>query len=221
MPNRYFHNIFSDSQEVVLNYSYYAIWKNKAYSLTKCISKNASSSSNIDLYTGTTGIAYMYYRLAVLNSYDAGASSTYINKAVEMLKLKEYKYNKKKSCQFICGDAGVNAVHAAIYHHIGDEKTSEIHLENFKKGLAICKPIDFYMPGGDELFVGRAGYLYGVLWLEKVFGKKIIADQDIIELCLTIVESGRKYSRQNKSRFPLMYSYYNTEYLGKFFFSDK
>ncbi|VVC32885.1 Hypothetical protein CINCED_3A019936 [Cinara cedri] len=212
MPNRYFRNVFPDNTN--LNYSYYVIWRNKAISLTKWIMKNASSSSSNDLYTGTTGIAYMFYRLATSNTYDTRMSTSYLNKAVEVLNLKEYKFNEKKSSQFICGDAGINAVYAAIYHQIGDEKTSEIYLENFKKGLTICKPIDFHMAGGDEYFVGRAGYLFGVLWLEKVFAKKIIADQDIVELCSTIVESGRRYSKQKKSMFPLMYSYYNKEYLG-------
>lgn len=221
MPHRYFQNVFSDSQDVVLNYPYYAVMKNKTHSLMKCISKNTPSTSNNDLYTGTSGIAFMYYRLATTDSYDTSMCATFLKKAVELLKLKELKYNEKKLCQFICGDAGVNAIHAAVYHAIGDVKTSEIYLENFKKGFTICKPIDFYMPGGDELFVGRAGYLFGVIWLEKQIGQKIISEQDINELCLTIVESGRKYSRQNKSIFPLMYSYYNTEYLGMFFSSDK
>lgn len=220
MPHRYFPNLFSDSQDIILNFTYHAIMKNKTHSLERCVNKNAPSSSYTDLYTGTSGIAFMYYCLATSDHYDTLMRETFLKKAVEILKLKEYKFNEKKSCQFICGDAGVNAIHAAVYHIIGDEKTSEIYVENFKRGLTICKPIDFYMPGGDELFVGRAGYLYGVLWLEKQIGQQIIAEQDIIELCLTIVESGRKYSRQNKSIFPLMYSYYNTEYLGMFFSSN-
>lgn len=214
MAKRYFKNVLSDSRVIDLNTSYYDFWKNKVYNLTEIIGQNASSSRDNDLYTGTTGIAYMFFYLATSDRFKNDPNDFY-DKAIAITKLKENNFDRKSSCQFICGDAGVNAVNAVIYSRIGDEKTAEMYLDRFVKGLSVCKPIDFFKPGGDELFVGRAGYLYGILWLEKMFGRQIIADKDIIELCSTIVESGRKYSKKNKSIFPLMYSYYNTEYLGK------
>jgi len=216
MSKRYFKNVFIDSQKIGSNTSY-DFWKDKVCSLMERISQNTSLSSDNDLYTGTTGIAYMFYHLATSEGFKNDSTSL-LNKAVAVSRLMEHNSSGKYPSQFICGDAGVNAVNAAIYHQMGDEKTAEIYLEHFKNGLAVCKPINFFKPGGDELFVGRAGYLYGLLWLEKVFNRKIIADLDIIQLCLTIVESGRNYSKKNKSLFPLMYSYYNTEYLGKYFF---
>lgn len=215
MPKRYFENKLSDN-DGNCNASY-GFWKDKINSLIECVSDNSSSSENI-LYTGSTGIAYMFYYLAITDKFKHN-SSALLNKAVDILnvsKIKENNFHKKGLCQFICGDAGVNAVSAAIFYKKGDVKTAEIYLEQFKIGVTVCKPIDFYKYGGDELFVGRAGYLYGVLWLEKVFGKKIVPDQDIIELCSTIVESGRIYSEKNNSIFPLMYSYHQKEYLGKF-----
>lgn len=214
MSKRYFKNILPDGQEVDSNISH-DFWKDNVYRLMECISQNISLSSDNDLYTGTTGISYMFFHLSTSEGFK-NDSTALLNKAVAVSRMMGHKSSEKCSCQFICGDAGVNAVNAAIYHHIGDEKTAEMYLERFKIGLAVCKQINFFKPGGDELFVGRAGYLYGLLWLEKVFSKKIIADPDIIQLCLTIVESGRNYSKKNKSIFPLMYSYYNTEYLGKY-----
>jgi len=216
MSKRYFNNVFHDSQEVGLNMSYDFL-KHSVYNLMEDISQNTSFSSDNDLYIGTTGIAYMYYHLATSEGFK-NDSTALLNKAVEVSKLRQPNSSEKYSSQFICGDAGVNAVNAAIFHKIGDEKTAEMYLEHFKNGLAVCKPINFFKPGGDELFVGRAGYLFGLLWLEKVFNRKIIADLDIIQLCLTIVESGRNYSKKNKSIFPLMYSYYNTEYLGNYLY---
>ncbi|XP_015373610.1 PREDICTED: lanC-like protein 3 homolog [Diuraphis noxia] len=212
MSKRYFKNVLLDGQEVDSN-TFHDFWKDNVYRLMECISQNTSLSPDNDLYTGTTGIAYMFFHLSTSEGFK-NDSAALLNKAVAVSRLMEHNLTEKCSSQFICGDAGVNAVNAAIYHQIGDEKTAEMYLERFKNGLAVCKPINFFKPGGDELFVGRAGYLYGILWLEKVFSKKIIADLDIIQLCLTIVESGRNYSKKNKSIFPLMYSYYNTEYLG-------
>lgn len=219
MPKRYFENRLSDDHEGDFNSSY-EFWENQINSLIKCVSDNSSSSENI-LYTGSTGIAYMFYYLAISDKFKYN-SSHLLNKAVEIVnvfKTQKNNFDKKGLCQFICGDAGVNAVNAAIYYKKGDVKTAEMYLEQFKIGLTVCKPIDFYKYGGDELFVGRAGYLYGVLWLEKVFGKKILPDQDIIELCSTIFESGRRYSEKNKSIFPLMYSYHQKEYLGILYFN--
>lgn len=214
MAKRYFNNIYSKSHEsdLCVNDKF---WKDKVNSLMQLVDQNASSSSKNTLYTGTTGIAYMFYHLAISKEFKNN-SSTYLNKAVKVLKIKENSFNQKKSNQFICGDAGVNAVNAAIFNQIGDTKMAEMYLKHFEKGVTICKPIDSLKSGEDELFVGRAGYLYGVLWLEKVFGKKIIPDQDVIDICSTIIESGRQYSKINKSMFPLMYSYHGKEYLGKF-----
>jgi len=214
MAKRYFKNIYSDSDESDLSTYNHEFWKGKINSLVQRIDQNASSSSKNTLYTGSTGIAYMFYYLAISNKFK-NDPSTYLNKAIKVLKFKENSFNRKKSNQFICGDAGVNAVNAAIYHEIGDEETAETYLEYFENGVTICKPIDSLKPGEDELFVGRAGYLYGVLWLEKVFERKIIPDQDVIDICLTIVESGRQYSKTSKSLFPLMYTYHSKEYLGK------
>ncbi|XP_060837330.1 lanC-like protein 3 homolog [Rhopalosiphum padi] len=212
MAKRFFNNIYSESYESDLS-EYHKVWKDKVNSLMQLVDQNASSSSKNTLYTGTAGIAYMFYHLAISNEFKNN-SSTYLNKAIKVLKLKERSFNQKKLNHFICGDAGVNAVNAAIYNQIGDTKKAEIYLKNFENGVTNCKPIDSLKAGEDELFVGRAGYLYGVLWLEKVFGRKIIPDQDVIDICLTIIESGRQYSKINKSMFPLMYSYHSKEYLG-------
>lgn len=215
MPDRYFTNDFSDSQEIGLNASY-DFWNDRVYKLIECVSKNISSLSGNDLYTGTVGVAYMFYRLATSEKFKNN-SSNFLNKAIAVLKLKENNLSKEGLCQFICGHAGVSAVSAAIYRQSDDDKMGELYLHHFQSGLAVCEPLDFFRSGGDELFVGRTGYLFGVLWLEKVFGRRIIQETDVIELCLTIVESGRRYSKKTKSIFPLMYSYYNTEYLGKLY----
>lgn len=214
MEKRYFKNVYSDSSES--DNTYKEFWKDKVKNLMQRVDQNASSSSKNTLYTGSAGIAYMFYQLAISNEFKKD-QSTYLNKAIEVLNLKDNSLNRKKPNQFICGAAGVNAINAAVYHQIGNAKMAEKYLEHFENGITICKPMGSLKPGEDELFVGRAGFLYGVLWLEKVFGRRIIPDQDVIEICLTIVESGRQYSKTNKSMFPLMYSYHSKEYLGKYY----
>lgn len=213
MPKRYFRNALSESNESLSETSD-EFWLDKVKHLVERIGQNALSKNT--LYTGTAGIAYMFYRLSVSDKFENDSVTLFLNKAVEVLKLKEKSHSERKLGRFICGDAGVNAINAVIYHRTGDEKMATTYLQNFQNGITVYIPKGSLEPGEDELFCGRAGYLYGVLWLEKVFGRKILPDQDVIELCSLIVKSGRKYSKKNKSIFPLMYSYHNKEYLGKF-----
>ena len=78
----------------------------------------------------------------------------------------------------------------------------------------ICKPLDFFSPGSDELFVGRAGYLCGSLLLNKKLGRTVVPPEVTRPLFDAIIKSGRLYSKSHQSKSPLMYSYYGNEYLG-------
>ena len=66
--------------------------------------------------------------------------------------------------------------------------------------------------------VGRGGYISGALWLNHMFKTEVVKLQDLYKICDSIVRSGQEYSvRKSNSRQrlpPLMYSYYDTEYLG-------
>lgn len=44
---------------------------------------------------------------------------------------------------------------------------------------------------------------------------QILSKDQIKSICQAIIESGRQYARRKRKPFPLMYSYYGTEYLGK------
>lgn len=215
MENRYFTNVFSDSGVIGLDASYNS-WKDRINLLIDGVIENVPMLGDNELYTGTMGVAYMFHRLTI-SKYFKNNSKRFLNEAITVLSLKENHFGERSLCRFICGDAGVSAVYAVIYHQSGDDKKAEFYLKYFKIGLTLSKQLEVFKHGGDELFVGRTGYLFGVLWLEKVFGKKIIDDKDIIEICLTIVESGRNYSKKNKSIFPLMYSFRKIEYLGKLY----
>ena len=79
----------------------------------------------------------------------------------------------------------------------------------------ICRPINFFQPGSDELFVGRAGYLCGSLILNKKLGRTVVSSEVTRPIFDAIIVSGQQYSQRYRSKSPLMYSYYRTEYLGK------
>ena len=66
--------------------------------------------------------------------------------------------------------------------------------------------------------MGRAGYISGALWLNSMFKTEVVKLQDLYRICDAIVKSGQEYSvrkSNSRQRLPhLMYSYYDTEYLG-------
>ena len=81
------------------------------------------------------------------------------------------------------------------------------------------------------MFLGRAGYIAGSLWLNQTLGKVMMmmmivtmtmmiifqpvhSPETLYQLCDLMVESGRRFSRKVSSKSPLMYSYYETQYLG-------
>ncbi|KAF0307625.1 LanC-like protein 3 [Amphibalanus amphitrite] len=44
---------------------------------------------------------------------------------------------------------------------------------------------------------------------------KVLPQERMFALCDAIVQSGREYSLRQRSPVPLMYAYYDTEYLGE------
>lgn len=46
---------------------------------------------------------------------------------------------------------------------------------------------------------------------------QILSKDQIRSICQAIIESGKQYARRKRKPFPLMYSYYGTEYLGKIY----
>jgi len=78
----------------------------------------------------------------------------------------------------------------------------------------MIKMIDPLGVGSDELFVGRSGYIMGCIWLERQLGQQVLDEDKVYQLCNVVIESGRKFSKKMSSKCPLMYSYYETQYLG-------
>ena len=51
--------------------------------------------------------------------------------------------------------------------------------------------------------------------LTAVSCRQILPQDRMFGLCDAIIQSGREYSLRQRSPVPLMYAYYDTEYLGK------
>ena len=48
--------------------------------------------------------------------------------------------------------------------------------------------------GSDEMLVGRAGYLSGALWLQKILGEVVVPHDKLYAICDTMLDVGRRYA---------------------------
>lgn len=217
---RYFPNNASDFQpEVSLDIPstlkpYLSEVLTKITDKFKPVEKNGEDG----LYLGTGGVSYMFYHLSKIPALRAYREK-YLENAVKYLLpalhvCSKNTMHKNDIPSFLLGNGGVYAVAAAIYNEVGDKEQCNKYKELYKEAGRICKQLQFLNCGSDELFVGRAGYICGALWLEDELKSRIFKIDDLYELCRLTIESGRKYSQQYESPSPLMYSYYNVEYLG-------
>ena len=174
------------------------------------------------LYVGSAGIAYAFLYVSQLqwsSDADTAAATTkeYLSLAQNYLEPSLSDLEERGSrvdYGFLLGDGGVMAVAAVLADKAGNQARSNAFAKRYAGMAEFCKPETFLPSGSDEFFVGRAGYLYGALWLNKQLGRIVVPMETMHELARVIVESGKNYSRRHKSPCPLMYAYYDTEYLG-------
>ncbi|XP_058819957.1 lanC-like protein 3 homolog [Topomyia yanbarensis] len=168
-----------------------------------------------DLYVGDAGIAYMFLRLHEMGLFGADALQ-YAKQYVANAKGKAIRYaaRAEERCSFLCGNAGIYAVSAAICHKLGQRQEMDEDLRHFASGITVCKKIDFNKNGSDELLFGRAGYLSGIYWLHQTIDKRLFAHETLSAISGVIIESGKRYSTTQRSPFPLMFHCWGDEYLG-------
>ncbi|XP_061193609.1 lanC-like protein 3 isoform X1 [Saccostrea echinata] len=199
-------------------------WHDNAIAIVKTILERMPpdpSTCSGGLYVGNSGVGYMLYYLATQESFQSDRQE-YLEQAlmyakVNMDYIRRGGMRSDPPSSFILGQAGVLVLCSLLYKTIGDEQNSDRYIAQYAQLAEHCKKIDIFgRNGSDELFVGRAGYLCGVLTLRQKTGKQVIGDDVLTALWRTIVASGRKGADKQRSspKSALMYSYYNTEYLG-------
>jgi len=220
MPKRYYENPYHDllaGQEIQVDH---ILWKTRIKELIEGIITNSNSSSTImrvdgGLYVGLAGIAYMMSYVS-----EKLPDLNFLENAKKLAQT-HYRFCQEDSSPdlgsrlgFLLGNTGVYAVNAAIAHSLGDAKACKNFVQLFSKAEEDYLTADPMGVGSDELFIGRSGYLTGCLWLQDKVGCEVLTEEKIFQLCDLIVQGGRKFSRKYSSKSPLMYSYYETQYLG-------
>eukprot|EP00064_Thunnus_orientalis_P001630 superscaffoldBa00000112_g1633 len=168
------------------------------------------------LYDGPAGVAYMLYHVSECPLFSQ-QRDVYLKTAKQIIDVSvryvDAEPDRNMRAAFLLGGAGIYAVAAMIYKSMGLAEFVK-PLTKFRNLWEVCAPINFLECGSDELFVGRAGYLCAALVLKQKLGIEILSKDQIKSICQAIIEAGKQYARKKRKPFPLMYSYYGTEYLG-------
>ncbi|BFG02976.1 lanC-like protein 3 homolog [Drosophila madeirensis] len=181
------------------------------------VSDNEYEDERENLYVGSAGIAYMFWKLhGSSKAHDLCPealqhAATYMERAKESAQ--QFKRRNSERFSFLNGNAGIYAVAAAISKARGDDDELVEDLVNFRLGIAASKAKLHTTAGCDEVLEGRAGYLSGCYWLNDLL-EKPVSDEELLSICATIIESGRTYGQKQGGPMPLMYSTHKTHYLG-------
>ncbi|XP_066998534.2 lanC-like protein 3 [Anabrus simplex] len=219
-PKRYFINTLKDYHNEDFGVQADQ-WKMRVFQTVNTIADRQPPTvrdSEGGLYVGIGGIGYMFYYISQSPLFK-DEKGEFLKQSLNYMKsaltyAENLKGDRSQASAFLLGNAGIYAVAAVAYHAAGDTQKSDRYLRTFIDAAAICKPVNFLRCGGDEFLVGRAGYLAGALWLKKIFGKGVVPENDIHDICNSIIQSGRTYSQRYRSPCPLMFAYYEVEYLG-------
>ncbi|KAL1821674.1 hypothetical protein ACET3Z_016543 [Daucus carota] len=161
-----------------------------------------SSKQNVQdfsLYTGTLGTAFLLFKFyQVTNDRNDLELSSQIVKACDSA-------SSESSHVTFFARAGVCALGAVISKHMEDNEMLGYYLTKFKE---IELPKDL----SDELFRGRAGFLWSCLYLNKHIGKDTIPSALMGVVADEIIANGRKMG--SKDRCPLMYEFRGQKFWG-------
>ncbi|KAI9187282.1 hypothetical protein LWI28_026357 [Acer negundo] len=150
------------------------------------------------LYTGALGTAYLVFK-----AYQFTQNENHLKLCSHIVKACDSASTNSGRVTFICGQAGVCALGAALAKHAGDERLLNHYLTQFKDSkLASDLP--------NELLYGRVGFLWACAFLNKHIGKDTISTTRMRAVVDEIIKAGRRL--MNKGRCPLMYEWHGKKY---------
>lgn len=128
------------------------------------------------IYVGCAGVAYAFYSLTTIPSFSQ-------MRARLLAKAKEYadiavqhassRHHRDPPASFLLGKGGSYVVASLIYADFGETQIATDLMNHYIQLGPMLLPPDRVRTGCDELFVGRAGYLCGLLALRKQFGDAV------------------------------------------------
>ncbi len=167
---RYFTNPYSDfnsqvnSADKVVRADF---WTNYATETAlMCIHKLKPNvrHCNGTLYTGNLGLVFMAYtmlRSNLFKKYENELKKYMIDcvKANEEF-ISAASVRGPKEVAFLVGNGGLAIMGCLAWRASGNEVNVAKYVDAYASAAHICEPVNFLSHGSDEIFVGRAGYLW-------------------------------------------------------------
>uniref|UniRef100_A0A1I7W190 LanC-like protein 3 n=1 Tax=Loa loa TaxID=7209 RepID=A0A1I7W190_LOALO len=121
--------------------------------------------------------------------------------------------HRKDEGQYLLGTLGIYVIKAILDYEMKKFVNTTV-IDKITSLIDVICAKDYLPNGADEILVGRAGFLAAILTLRMRLHHEIIPNSCIKKVIDCIINSGRCYAKRHRSRAPLMYQYYNVEYLG-------
>ncbi|XP_075237551.1 lanC-like protein 2 [Lycorma delicatula] len=164
-------------------------------------------SSDISVYTGSSGIALLHFFLAIKtkNKELLMWPQNYLASIFKNLK-------GRREC-FLNGDGGPLALGAVIFSDQNPEM-SKVFLDRLVS--LHLKVINKSAETPDELLYGRVGYLYSLLFVNKYIGPNTVNPEVIRKVVMAVLQSGQQLAQEKgiSKISPLQYEWHGKNYLG-------
>lgn len=133
-----------------------------------CTKKQKAKAKYCDgtLYTGNLGLGFMVYKMLDSGRYADidDELKTHMRECVKV-NLEFYnQYGTRRSVRdlaYLVGRSGIYVM-ACLSAKVADQNQEEMNrfAQEYAALAPLCVPVNFLPTGGDEMFVGRAGYLW-------------------------------------------------------------
>ena len=193
----YFENKLGNEPELSeQDFKTFAIEKIKSISNDIWNKTNADTQS-LDLYSGTIGIAFMFWHLSNQKTLfsdqeckqSLSRARTLITKALEQLKGKEKQTNES----LLFGSCGQHLVAAIVFNSCEELEERDRYLDLFVNLCPIYVQLDFANPMRDTFSEGRAGFVSAALSANEVFNSHVVPIETLHNIGISVIKSGKSY----------------------------
>ncbi|KAM3725969.1 LanC-like protein [Dirofilaria immitis] len=213
---RYFDNPYLDSSEVESDKVTKEILEKEVANLAEEIMKRRHNPDDYDggAYVGVAGDGYSVLYASRLLPEKAKQFANFCDRVVEdQLKQIKQSEHRKDEGQYLLGTLGVYVIKAILDYEMKKSVNTTV-IDKVASLIDVICARDYLPNGADEILVGRAGFLAAILTLRMRLHHDIVSNLCVKKVVDCIIDSGRCYAKRHGCRAPLMYQYYNVEYLG-------
>ncbi|KAK6047363.1 hypothetical protein COOONC_15132 [Cooperia oncophora] len=130
-------------------------------------------------YTGLSGVAFALHKASPI----VGSAATSMAEQLWRHCNKGSRRSSSKQARFLCGDLGV------FVTQMSDPNLRDDLVSKIEKISDVLAREDY---PSDEILVGRAGFLSGVLWIRQTIDSSLVSDECVQKVLSAMILSGKR-----------------------------